>query len=330
MNVNALIDAIVHQTTVLIAQLATAAGVRAPLAHVADRVFLDLVTELRSQGVGGKVIADMFGMALRTYHARVRRLRESVSDQGRTLWEAVLGYIQEHALTSRKDVLHRFRYDDEPTVRGVLNDLMESGLVFKSGRGANTVYRAAEANEVQAASDPVEADAILAWVAINRFQPASRDDIAGAVHLGPEALDAALARLEADGRVTATETAGERRWRTDACLIPYGAPVGWEAAVFDHYQAMVTGVCTKLRRGATVARRADAVGGSTWGFDVWQDHPLEDEVYALFSEVRQKAGTLFAKVEAHNTAHPRDAALGEPERLMFYVGQSIRAEEEDA
>ncbi len=39
MNVNALIDAIVHQTTVLVAHLATASGVRAPLAHVANQVF---------------------------------------------------------------------------------------------------------------------------------------------------------------------------------------------------------------------------------------------------------------------------------------------------
>jgi hypothetical protein len=42
-NVNLLIDAIVRQTTVLIAQLATAAGVRAPLAHTANQVFVDLV-----------------------------------------------------------------------------------------------------------------------------------------------------------------------------------------------------------------------------------------------------------------------------------------------
>ena len=39
MNVNLLIDALVRQTTVLIAQLATIAGIRAPLAHVADQVF---------------------------------------------------------------------------------------------------------------------------------------------------------------------------------------------------------------------------------------------------------------------------------------------------
>lgn len=66
MNVNLLIDAIVRQTTVLIAQVATAAGIRAPLSHMANQVFLDLVRELKEQGLGNKVIADMFGLALST------------------------------------------------------------------------------------------------------------------------------------------------------------------------------------------------------------------------------------------------------------------------
>ena len=78
-----LIDAIVRQTTVLIAQLATASGVRTPLAHIANQVFLDLVNELRAQGLGNKVIADMFGLALRTYHRRVNQLAESNTFRGR-------------------------------------------------------------------------------------------------------------------------------------------------------------------------------------------------------------------------------------------------------
>ena len=66
MNVKLLVDAIMRQTTVLVAQLSTAAGVRAPLAHVADQVFLSLAREIEAQGVGKKVVADMFGMALRS------------------------------------------------------------------------------------------------------------------------------------------------------------------------------------------------------------------------------------------------------------------------
>jgi hypothetical protein len=53
-----LIDAIVRQTTILIAQVSTTAGIRSPLARVADQVFLELSRELEGQGVTRKVAAD--------------------------------------------------------------------------------------------------------------------------------------------------------------------------------------------------------------------------------------------------------------------------------
>lgn len=326
MNVNALIDAIVRQTTVLIAHLATAAGVRAPLAHVANQIFLDLVTELRNQGVGGKVIADMFGMALRTYHARVRRLSESATDRGRTLWEAVLAYVQEQDLVQRSKVLHRFRYDDEATVRGVLNDLVESGMIFRAGRGERTVYRAAQPGDVTAPmADPVEADATLVLVAINRFQPVSRADIEHVVRLEEGALAIALERLESDGRATREATKDGDLWRCEECVIPFGTPVGWEAAVFDHYQALVTALCTKLRIGDTSARRDDAIGGSTYGLDVWPGHPLEEEVYALLNKVRAQVSEVRQRVEAHNQASTAPPTGGN--RVIFYVGQTVLGDE---
>ena len=73
MNVQLLIDAIVRETTVLIAQLATSGGLRAPLAHVAGQVFAELAAELEREGVPKKVSADMFGLALRTYQRRTQR-----------------------------------------------------------------------------------------------------------------------------------------------------------------------------------------------------------------------------------------------------------------
>ncbi|HMA94799.1 MAG TPA: hypothetical protein VKP30_19045, partial [Polyangiaceae bacterium] len=66
MTLDLLIQAIVRQTTILIAQLATSHGSRAPLAQIADQVFLELVRELERQGVSRKVSADMFGLGLRT------------------------------------------------------------------------------------------------------------------------------------------------------------------------------------------------------------------------------------------------------------------------
>ena len=50
MNTRILIDGVVQPTTVLIAQLATWGGLRAPLAHVAGQAFLGLAKELERQG----------------------------------------------------------------------------------------------------------------------------------------------------------------------------------------------------------------------------------------------------------------------------------------
>ena len=108
-----LIDAIVRQTTVLIAQLATTGGVRAPLSHIAGQVFLDLAREIESQGVSRKVSADMFGLALRTYQRPTQRLRESATMRGRSLWEAIFDYLSSEGMVSRDEVLRRFRHDDE-------------------------------------------------------------------------------------------------------------------------------------------------------------------------------------------------------------------------
>ena len=74
-----------RQTTVLIAQLSTSSGVRAPLSHVADQVFVELAREIEAQGVRRQVVADMFGMALRSYQKKVHRLVESETIRERTL-----------------------------------------------------------------------------------------------------------------------------------------------------------------------------------------------------------------------------------------------------
>lgn len=135
MTLELLIHSIVRQTTILIAQLATSGGTRAPLAQVADQVFLDLVRELERQGVSRRVSADMFGLGLRTYQRKIQRLGESRTDRGRSLWEAVLEFIQEGEGVTRSEVLRRFRHDDEGSLKGVLRDLTESGLVFTAGSG---------------------------------------------------------------------------------------------------------------------------------------------------------------------------------------------------
>lgn len=327
MQFNALIDAVVRQTTVLIAHLATAAGVRAPLAHLVNQVFLDLVHELEAQGLGRKVVADMFGLALRSYQLKVRRLSESATDQERTLWVAVLSFIQEEGPVRRGRLIERFRYDDEGSVRAILHDLVESGLVYRTGRGEGVTYRAATPEDLGEAfqADVDEMATHLVWIMVYKHGPVDQGTLSVETRLEAGRLDAALATLVADGRVERVE--GEPvRWRAQTCFLPSGTTVGWEAAVFDHFQALVAALCVKLRNGETRSLPNDVVGGSTWSFDVWPGHPHEQEVLGLLRELRERVSRLRAAVTAFNEAQGRPANA---DRVTFYLGQAVvRGEEE--
>jgi len=319
-DVNVLIDAIVRQTTVLIATLATATGGRAPLANTANQVFIDLVRELRAQGLGNKVIADMFGLALRTYHSRVRRLGESTTVRGRSLWEATYDHVRKHESLSQQEVLDRFRNDDQASVIGVLSDLVDSGLVFRSGRGTTARYRVVQAEELGPGPDSAEAATYLVWVAVSRFGPASPERIAEAVPLDRAEIDRALGSLVADGRIDRIEREGGAVYRTGLCVIPLGTETGWEAAIFDHYQALVTAVCTKLRKGGGGSAAQDRIGGSTFALPVWEGHPYYDEVMGQLARMRAEAISLRERVTAYNQAHPppEDAV-----RVISYIGQTL-------
>src|ERR1700742_2505662 len=293
MNTAVLIDAIVRQTTVLIASLATASAQRTPLSRVADQVFADLVRELSDQGVGHKVIADMFGIALRTYHARVARLATSRTDTGRSLWEAVLSYVEEAGPLTRLELLHRFQSDDEATVRGVLRDLVDSELLYQTGRAEQTSYRAADAREtIGRRRDPETLDRIV-QVAIYRHGPVERARLAELVPVLDEALlEASLARLCTERAILREVEDGVVKYDSETCVIAFGDPVGWEAAVFDHYQAMVTALVSKLRLGKRSAALSDRIGGSTFVFDLWSGHPLEPEILGLLRALRVTAMDL--------------------------------------
>jgi hypothetical protein len=321
-NAYLLIDAVVQQTMVFIAQLATHGGVRAPLAHVAEQVFLDLTKELSSRGVKKNVVADMFGMALRTYHRRVRELAETKTEPGRSVWEAVLGFIRQRGPVSGRDVLLRFAGDDQEVVSGVLGDLAQSGLVYRAGRGDGARYRIAD--EADPADDDAAATAArehLVWLAVYRNAPATEETLVSFTRLGPAECRAALEVLVRSGRVVETRSGGASTYRADRFDVPVGASTGWEAAVLDHFQAMVTAIIAKLARGAGGAGARDVIGGSTWSLDVWPGHPFEAEAKALLASTRASVEALRARIDNHNEAASHD---GPKERVVFYAGQSIR------
>ncbi len=322
MNAHLLIDAVVQQTMVFIAQLATAGGVRAPLAQVANQVFLDLSEELHSQGVSKKVIADMFGMALRTYHRKAQSCRESHTDVGRTVWEAVFEYIRRHEPVAGVAIHRRFVEDDIEVVTGVLNDLVSSGLVYRTGRGETAVFRTAEAADfapIQQGGD--DAWDWLVWLTVYRRGPITESEIEKHVRGTAEQCRTALERLTGDGRITSEGEGCERTYTSSRLEIPWGQSLGWETAVLDHFQAMVTAIVIKLRQGAASAHLGDLVGGSTWTLEVREGHPLREEAVSTLARLRREIEDLRDRVDAYNTAHPS----AEPcERVAVYVGQYVR------
>jgi len=326
MTVELLIHAIVHQTTILIAQLATRGGARAPLAQVANQVFLELTRELERQGVSRKVSADMFGLGLRTYRRKIQRLSESSTERGRSLWEVVLEFIRERGSVTRSDVLVRFSLDEEAQVRSVLRDLCESQLVVAEGT-RKVVYRAASADELQAlrTSTASEGQDDLLIALMYREGPLTLAEIAQRAQTDEGLIETPVARLAEQGRVQRVIDGDVIRYEARALVIPIGAAAGWEGAVFDHFKAVTKTILARLSSQGTT-RLEDSAGGSTYTIDIWDGHPLAEEVRGTLGQMRSTLSDLRERVNQYNQAH---ALPDDHERVVIYAGQSMVQEGSD-
>lgn len=319
MTIELLIHALVRQTTILIAQLATSGGTRAPLAQVASQVFLDLVHELERQGVSRKVSADMFGLGLRTYQRKIQRLSESSTDRGRSLWVVVLDYVHARSPVTRAELLLHFSGDDEILLRGVVHDLCESGLITAEGAGASVSYRVTSEDELSRLRQVRENEGLdeLLWALIYREGPLSLAELA-AQQIRTSELEPALERLVSSGRVELSERTGA--YGASELYLPLGAAAGWEAAIFDHFKALVNTIICRLSADRTVASLADRVGGSTYTLEVWNGHPHEQEAYDTLGELRSKVGGLRSRIEDYNA---KQVLPEEHTRVLLYMGQCL-------
>src|SRR5690606_16848365 len=100
---------------------------------------------------------------------------------------------------------------------------------------------------------------------------------------------------------------------------------GWEAAVFDHYKAVVATVLARLGK-QTASSAEDTVGGSTFTIDVWPGHPLMGEVVGTLKQVRSTLGDLRRRVIEYNQGHPRPSDYS---RVVIYAGQNLISESVD-
>jgi hypothetical protein len=326
-NPELLIDAIVRQTVVLIAEIVTASESRPQLARIADDIFGSLVSTLRSQAVSNKAIADMFGLTLRTYHNRVARLAENETQRGQQLRDAIHRFVEERGSVRKAQVLDHFSTHEPAMVVGLLRDLVSAELVFQSGQGPAMAYRIARSGELPPRS-PADDERLarLYWIAIHRFGPLDLEGLLKFVPGDPDAARAAVERLIAEGRVSPTEgSGGATLYSSDECFIPPEDLAGWEAALFDHFQAVVATIAARLR--ARTRDPDDWTGGATFSFAVWRGHPMFEEAVSLLSQTRSRARALREKVRDYNARNP--APNERAARVVFYAGQSLVGLEED-
>jgi hypothetical protein len=326
-NVRLLIDSVVRQTMVLVAELATSGGLRAPLSHVAGQAFLELARELENQGVGKKVSADMFGMALRTYQRRTQRLSQSRTDRGRSLWEATLEYIEQSGVVRREEILRRFRHDDEPSLRGVLRDLTDSGLVFSSGSGSSLAFRAATKEEVSTlrrGGDSLGLEAFV-WSTIYRAGDLSLEELCERSALAAAEVTPIVESLISSGKVERRGEGDAQRLHSAELVLGFDDPAGWESSVLDHFTALVQTIMRKLAIDQR-AKRHDEIGGSTYHFELWRGHPFESEVLGELGRFRERMSGLRTKLDDYNRAQQGE----EPKlRVVAYYGQSTVEDDDD-
>lgn len=327
MNTRDLIDGIVQQTTVLIAQISTASGIRAPLAHVADQVFVELAREIEAQGVGRKIVADMFGLALRSYQKKMRRLNEGATVGDRSLWAAVLDALREEGRMSRQQVLTRFRRDPEEHVGAVLNDLVGSGFVYCTGRGNAALFGLTDESDRSAlfAQESFDSVTHLVWMAVYRSRTISARELHEKLNRDQEEVSRAIDVLVADGRIVRRQESGEDLLSAEQFTIAIGAEQGWESAVLDHVRAMFAAIGAKLRRGGQRSAADDVIGGATLSFDIEPGHPHADAVYGLLRRIRADVNALWNEVTEHNRTQPvsEDKRI----RVYFYMGQTVEEHE---
>jgi len=232
-----------------------------------------------------------------------------------------LEHVKAHSLVTRLEILQRFSRDDEAQLRAVLHDLCDSQLIFASGAGASASYRAASEDELatlQRKQGSEGADELLVAL-MYREGPVTLRQVVDMVQGDSVAVEAGIVRLLNAGRIECIEQEGVTRYHARALLVPLGAPVGWEAAVFDHFKALVATILGRLRENRSAALE-DMVGGSTYTIDVWPGHPLAEEAYGTLSRVRLMLSDLRARVAEFNDV--RDVPENHT-RVVMYVGQCL-------
>jgi hypothetical protein len=184
--------------------------------------------------------------------------------------------------------------------------------VFKIGAGQDTAYRAATTRELRQLGSKEGGPEQLVWIMIYREGPIAVDELLKMAGIGSGLLERCLEDLVAAGRIERTSAGA---YVSRAMVVPLGSVIGWEAGMFDHFQAMVQTMCQRLR---AAGEPNSEVGGSTYSFNVWPGHPYEDDVRSTLSNFRKRTTELRARVQQYNHDH---GLPSEYKHVTVYAGQ---------
>jgi hypothetical protein len=187
------------------------------------------------------------------------------------------------------------------------------------------VYRAASDEQGRVAA-PRSQEGLqgLVWAILYHEGPLPVAELASRTRLEPMQVALLLTGLENEGRVR-RDASDDTRYLAPSLFVPLAAEGGWEAAVYDHFRAVVRSICAKLAADPAHAAFAKKLGGSTYSFDVDESHPLFDEAMATLDDFRARCSDLRQRVNAYNADVGRPRPL---RQVIAYAGQCL-ADAED-
>ncbi len=319
-----LVHSLIRQTAILVARLALT-DKNIDLRGIEELWFLNLVHELKALGMSHNVIADMFGMPVPTYYQRRKRAQANAQSEAsrarQGLRTQLLGVIREQGPVQKAQILTHFPLEDEKVIVSLLKHLQKHGWIARKGRAY-----VLEQDVDEPAIDASETTQALVWVMVFRHGPIGAGKLETILSMRRGAIAEALDALLELGQIVAQEIDGEEVYSTEQFVIGQEHFEGWEAAVFDHYHAMIHAVCTKLAPDRDMGADHAVVGGSTYTLGVWDGHPLEGRIVDFFEDIRTRARQLRTSIEAHNEAldaSPPKASQSRLKTFIFYVGQTV-------
>lgn len=310
------IRTIVDEFASMIAAMATKGGGRLSLEGLDNHFQQALIRSLVDQQLNHKVIADMLGMSLSSFGRHLARARNLDHDQNDSQWSKLYAFISAHPNTSRDDILKRFYPVEEVLIAGLLRDMVSNELVTIDRNDGTWRYRVIDGADFERlVANETARQANFVWVAIHRYGPLSQAQLAAKLAVTETQLDRALATLTATGRVDIIDDDTPTPLLAVTNYNITQADASWESAVYDHLHAVFKTVTERLKADTTTHLHAS---GSTYSFDIWENHPANTQLFNLVNDFRKKTSELWDDLVRHNREHIDG---DDPHQLTLYFGE---------